>query len=376
MGKCGGIERIISALLQGVSAEHFRQQLFLLRRLPREEELDFSEFQVFPPQVISSARKKRFGDAGSLMLKGIQRIVVALRLVFSSVDIVHIHRGDDRSHYLLAALCRIAGKKVIRTIHRDPMFPGKRSLFSAHRMFTGFPNAWIVLSPKYVETTANLYGVDRDRIRMIPNGVDIARFQQGKDKRLSVRIAEGLSNEFVVLSVGRLDTQQKDYDTLLRGFSQVALELPNAVLWIVGGGSGHAEIVQRVEALSLENKVRFFGARNDIPELMAAADVFAFSTHFEGLPLVPIEAMASELPVVATNVSSLSYVCDHGRAGLLFEHRDFKGLARALLRIAKDPALASELCRRAKERVEREFSINAMVSRYETLYLDVMHGRI
>jgi glycosyltransferase involved in cell wall biosynthesis len=191
-------------------------------------------------------------------------------------------------------------------------------------------------------------------VRFVPNGVDTARFHP----RAGEPRADAL-----VLAVVRF-RPEKAVPRLLDAWALVEKAHPRARLWIAGDGPELPHARDRAFTLDLRN-VEFLGARSDVPELLRNATVFVHATDAEGLSNALLEAMASGLPCVATNIEANREAL--GDAGLLVE-RTPSGLARGLLELLNDPARAAELGRRARERALREFELAVMVGRYVKLY--------
>jgi glycosyltransferase involved in cell wall biosynthesis len=128
----------------------------------------------------------------------------------------------------------------------------------------------------------------------------------------------------------------------------------------------------RLEALTREygltDRVRLLGARNDIPDLQAGADVFVMPSLWEGLPLAVLEAMVAGKPIVASRTSGIPEAIEDGRQGVLVPPGDVQALADALWRLMNEPELRASLGRAALERARSRFTIAAMVDQYERLY--------
>jgi glycosyltransferase involved in cell wall biosynthesis len=163
--------------------------------------------------------------------------------------------------------------------------------------------------------------------------------------RSGARAELGLSSTSPVVGMVARVAPQKDYATLVRALARVARVRPDVRLVVVGDidRDHHALVVRDIERLGLTRHVVFTGFRDDVPRLISAMDVCVLSTHFEGLPLVLLEAMAQGRPVVATAVAGIPELIRHGDTGLLHDPGDDKQLASRLLDVLTDPALAARL---------------------------------
>jgi glycosyltransferase involved in cell wall biosynthesis len=148
--------------------------------------------------------------------------------------------------------------------------------------------------------------------------------------------------------------------------------VPHARLVIVGEGPEEPAIRAEAERLQLGPRVRFLGLRNDVPRLLAAADVFLLTSINEGIPLTVIEAMASGLPVVSTAVGGVGEVVLDGRTGLLAPAADAPALAGHLARLALDFGLRQQLGQAGRERAFAHFSEEQMLAAYDRLYREML----
>jgi glycosyltransferase involved in cell wall biosynthesis len=171
-----------------------------------------------------------------------------------------------------------------------------------------------------------------------------------------------------LVSVGRLRAP-KDFLTLVRAIA--ALEPGSARLRIAGDGPDRAAVEAEVDRLGLGGAVELLGTRNDVPALLAGADVFVLASDSEGLPMSVLEAMAAGLPVVASAVGGVPELVRDGETGFLVPPRDSAALAGALERTVSDPALRDRLGEAARRRVEREFSFE----RFEREHLELYRNR-
>lgn len=151
--------------------------------------------------------------------------------------------------------------------------------------------------------------VNPRKVRVVRNGIDTGTFSPSAGAREQLRRELGVERTFVWLAVGRL-AAPKDYPTLLRAVA--LLKDRGLVLLIAGEGQLRGDLENLAHALGVDGQVSFLGVRRDMPRLMSAADAFVLSSVWEGSPLVVAEAMACELPVVATDVGGVPELLDGG----------------------------------------------------------------
>jgi glycosyltransferase involved in cell wall biosynthesis len=172
----------------------------------------------------------------------------------------------------------------------------------------------------------------------------------------------------ILLSVGRLRAP-KDFLTLVRAVA--ALEPGSARLLIAGDGPDRPALEAEIDRLGLGEHVVLLGTRDDVPELLAGADVFVLSSDSEGLPMSVLEAMATGLPVVASAVGGVPEAVSASETGTLVPARDSAALAEALRRLVADPALRERFGEAGRRRAEREFSLE----RFEREHLELYRKR-
>lgn len=221
---------------------------------------------------------------------------------------------------------------------------------------------------RYVQVGA----VPRHKIKYIPNGVDIKRFypDPGARKRLQEKL--GLEKTFVWLAVGRFDPP-KDYPNMLRAFALVLGKRLEAQLLIAGDGPLRSSMEKLAKDLSIGAQVKFLGIRRDIPELMNAADAYVLSSAWEGMPMVLLEAHATGLPIVATNVGGNREVVQDGVTGFLVPPKDSEVLAQAMLQLMSLPEEERRRMGQAgREYIEANFSLDRVVDQWEALYKELL----
>ncbi len=172
-----------------------------------------------------------------------------------------------------------------------------------------------------------------------------------------------------MLTTARLDAQ-KGLTYLL----DAAALLPDPMFAVVGDGPERAALEAQVAALGLRDRVRFLGYRSDVPELLAACDVFVLPSLYEGLPLALLEAMASGVPVVATAIGGVDEAVQDGVSALLVPPADARALGVAIRTLLDDPGLARQLGTTGMAVARRSFSVEPMVRQLTRIYDELAHG--
>jgi glycosyltransferase involved in cell wall biosynthesis len=278
------------------------------------------------------------------------------------IDIVHTHNPQALAYGAPAG--RLARKAVVHTKHGVNPDRGRRLWL--RRIGGHLAHAYVAVSPATAEVARRNRECPPKRLRVIPNGVDLSVYRPDAAARRALRDELGIPAEaWLFGTVGRVSVE-KDHALLVRAAGP--LLGPNVRLVIVGDGSEMARV--RDEAQRYAPWIVLTGMRRDIPRVLASLDAFVLSSRSEGLPLALLEAMASGLAVVATNVGGVADVVENGRAALLVPPGDEAALRGSLQRLLADRASARELAERARARA-RQYDATHVVDTYMDLYENV-----
>jgi glycosyltransferase involved in cell wall biosynthesis len=219
------------------------------------------------------------------------------------------------------------------------------------------------------------YKVREERIRVIHNGVDINKFKPAKDKR---KIKEELgfdADDLAILSVGRLYAR-KGLFTLIESMPAVVKRFKNAKFIISGKGQSDEmrKLIAHAEKIGVKDSIIFTGYYPDkkLPKLYQAADVFAFSTFYEHHPFAVLEALATALPVVTTNVGGIPETIESGKNGLLVEPFNPRQFADMILYLLEHPAEAADMGFLARKTIEERFDWRIVVKDVLRVYNEVL----
>jgi len=270
---------------------------------------------------------------------------------------------------------RIAGalirKPVVFTAHGWAFTEGKpnwhRSVFPVAERLAARHTTKIICVSEHDRNLALRFRVGRqDQLVTIHVGVDPTRF--AKMDRSAARRNLGLEDKITVTSVVRL-TRQKDPLTLLKAFETLKTD---AHLLLVGDGELRTSVEEFVVEHRLADTVHLLGERKDIPEILAASDVFVLSSRWEGLPGAVIEAMLAGLPVVATSVGGTPELVEEGVTGFLVPCGDPQALADRLQRLLDNEGLRRSMGAKGREKALRQFTLDRMLAETEKVYREVL----
>jgi sugar transferase (PEP-CTERM/EpsH1 system associated) len=278
--------------------------------------------------------------------------------------VIHTHNPNPHVFGSLAAW----GARVAVLVHtkHGRNYPDQFRAVLLNRLATCLSNCIVPVSDDAARVARDVERVPRGKVLVIRNGIDLARFP------VVARPVAGATAR--AIHVARLHPV-KDQATLLRAARRVVDAEPSFRLDVVGDGPARAELFALRDELGLGDHVRFLGFRDDVAGVLAAADFFVLTSVTEGISLTLLEAMATGLPVVATDVGGNREVVADGRTGLLVPARSHAALAEAILQLVRNPERTRRLGAAARRRVEEEFDLRRVVARYEQLYLSLLRQR-
>lgn len=286
-----------------------------------------------------------------------------------NIDLVHAHNSAPALYAGLA--CLLTRRPLITTMH-GASFDLEASYHWVSRLGALLSRKWVCVSRDALEASRRVDRIPRRKLRVVYNGVDLARFSLDNGVRPEMRRSLGLSqDDYVFISVGRLSAE-KDCTTLFKALTLAAAQGAPIKLLMVGDGPEGEAYQSQARNLDPEGRIQFLGRRSDIPQLLAAADAFALSSLSEGISIAILEAMAASIPVAATAVGGNPELVLPNQTGLLVPAQDPKALAGAMLSFAENRDAAREMGRQGRALVEKNFSLDAMVSGYRDLYEQVL----
>jgi glycosyltransferase involved in cell wall biosynthesis len=359
----GGTERQLLELLRGLDENRWRSRLICFRKSG-----------ALLPEVQKLGHNPRPLPLGGTLLSPHTAVVVARLarwIAEERAELVHCH--DLYSVLLGVPAARLAGVPVIAsrrdlghhvTAVQRPML--RLALRQATRVLA---NAATVASQAERED-----GVPAARIAIVPNGLDLPRFQARARALDAPAPPLGTAGPPTVLTVARMTYPAKGHDDLLAALPHVLRELP-ARFVLVGDGPREAELRSLAERLGIGRAVTFLGRRADVPALLARADLVCHPARMEGLPNAVMEAMAAARPLVATAVGGTPELVQDGVHGLLVPPEDPGALAAGLVSLLRDRDRAARLARAARARIEASFTLEQLVARIDRLYGEMIGRR-
>jgi glycosyltransferase involved in cell wall biosynthesis len=280
-------------------------------------------------------------------------------------DILHAH--DYKTDILAVLLGRWFGARTLTTMHGFVSRGGRLEVY--YRL-----DHWALRRLDHVVAVSDdLYqmlpalGIPPTRRSLLPNGIDVQQFARRRSTR-EARASLGMdASRLVIGAVGRL-AAEKGFDLLIQAFDRILGTGLDAELVIVGEGQERPRLEALIAQLGRGDRVRLLGYQAEVRHLYEAFDVFALSSRREGLPNVVLEAMALEVPVVATRVAGVPGMIEDGIDGLLVEPESVDELTAALQRLLPDGDLRRRLAAGARHTIESRYSFTARMERMGLIY--------
>ena len=214
-------------------------------------------------------------------------------------------------------------------------------------------------------------GASERQTRVLLNGIDCDSFIDRTLTRDQARAKLGLAaDQLVIGAVGRIE-KQKRFDLLLRAFEIIRRSSPNAKLVIAGDGSLKPQIENLATQMDLASSCLFLGHRTDINRIYLAFDVLAQASDYEGTPTVLVEAMALEVPIVATDAGGTTQLIVDGEHGFIVPCGVPDKLAEAIRKTLSDPSATRRRVFRARQRMEKDLSFRSRTNRLSSFYHEV-----
>ncbi|WP_437805887.1 glycosyltransferase [Sorangium sp. So ce1078] len=296
---------------------------------------------------------------------GFDRTLTArLAALFATKRVMLVHSHNHLALIYAAPAGWLHRVPVIHTKHGVSQdMEGRRWLRSAA---SAFVDAHVAVSQPTAAVVLGRREVDPPKLHVVANGIDLSRFAPDPAARARVRAELAIPEDaWVVGSVGRL-SPVKNHALLVRA---AARSLPRSGrLLLVGDGPERGRLAALAAELGASDRVLFAGERHDVPALLAALDVFALPSLSEGLPLALLEAMATGLPAVATDVGGVATALVDGQTGFLVPSGEVAPLAARLSELQANPALAAQMGRSGRMIALRRYSATRMADRYMDLY--------
>ena len=360
------------------SLKHDKRYSFLILTTTRDAALtnDYKEIPVVRIYVGSMGFFAQFCAA--------IRLIGAFLKLQSKIDIIHLH-GFSNKTMLIILMAKIFRKRIIQKITSlgddDPVSIYKKKRGVLKKWFFSMADIYITVSPAMFDAALRS-GIPLNKLKMIPNGVDMDRFSPVKtlEEKYTLRKELDLPKEAVlILSVGFF-SKDKGLDVLFNVYKNVvdkSKERDIRLLFIGSQDTDYYEIKKslienikhEIKLCHMEEKVIFIEKTLEIEKYYRASDIFVLPSFREGLPNALMEAMSSGLACVSSDLKGIAdYLIKNEFEGLLFQAGNAKELSSKLTKLLEDSDLSKDIGIRAREKIVREFSIDIIARHYANVY--------
>lgn len=347
----GGAEVLLLNMLRRMNRDHVEPEVICMKepgelgteiasQVPLHSHLIGSKWDIGVLPRLSSLLRKRESDA-----------------------VITIGAGDKMFWGRLAA--KLAGVPVICSALHSTGWPD--GVGKLNRLLTPITDGFIACAQGHAEHLSKYEKFSRERVFMIPNGVDTDRFCPNPKKRGWLRDELAVSADSLLVGIVAALREEKNHVQFVKAGFQVLKEMPNTHFVIVGDGPEKAKIEAEIRSLGLAKHFHLLGSRSDTDSILPGLDAFTLTSRNEANPVSILEALSCGVPVVAPDVGSISETVIPGQTGFLTQPLDEKSTAEMLLKLLANPAFASELGRNGRNLVEQTASLDVMVSGYESL---------
>ncbi len=355
----GGAEEVLITEVEGLDQTRFDPLVCVLsEKGPVGERI---ESRGFPVVALHRMKSHRFDHR---IIRDLYRLIKA-----EKVDVVHTHLYDGNKYGRLAAgLARVP----VLLSHYHNVYSRRRIKYHLINRVLSFLNDRILaVSQAVKESVIRCDRISPGKIEVLYNGIDPSKFE-GNFEDSGVRRKFGVKPEdFLIGVIARLE-EQKGHIYLFRALMRLIPDFPQIKVLVVGDGTLRPVLEAQVMEMGMSEEVLFVGTRKDIPEILAALDLFILPSLWEGFSMALLEALATGTPVIATAVGGASEVIRSGHDGLLIPPGEESSLAAAVREAILDPRKYREMGGKGKETVGRKFTVAQHLTRLQDLYLEVL----
>ncbi|HUQ79573.1 MAG TPA: glycosyltransferase [Gemmatimonadaceae bacterium] len=354
----GGTERAILHLIAGADRTRWRTVLMHDSTAPREL---VAEAERAGAETVLTPSVRRKYDVGQFA-----RLATTIRRQEPAVFHAHLHWPLAAKYGIMAAAAART-PVVVATAQLHVEIASGGFVDTQHRVMTSAVDRYIAVSAHVAGALEQRFRVPPAKIVVIPNAVDVGAFTARGSTPAGW---PGVSGRSVVLVLARLEVE-KAVGVAIDAIADV----PDVDLVVAGTGSLRAALEEQARALGIGDRVHFLGQRSDVAALLEHAQALLLPSLREGLPLSLLEAMASGVPVVATDIGGTRDLVTHDETGLLVPVNDAAALATAIRRTLVEREATARRVTVAREVVRAEYSTDVVVRRVFALYDTLLGGR-
>jgi glycosyltransferase involved in cell wall biosynthesis len=345
----GGAETLLVNLVRRIDRARFAPEIVCLKEAGPLGETLSAEMPVYSDLL-----------AGKFDLRVLPRLWKLMHSPRAGA-VITVGAGDKMFWGRLAA--RLAGVPVVASALHSTGWPD--GVGKLNRLLTPWTDAFIGVADAHARHLVENEGFPAEKVHTIHNGVDCERF--APQDAAAVRAELEIAADAPVVGILAALRPEKNHELFLAGARRIHDSLPLTRFLVIGDGPRRAELESLAAKLGIAHAVRFLGSRHDVPQLLAACDLVALTSHNEASPVSILEALSTGCPVVASNVGSVHETVVDGETGRLFPAGDLDQFAVASIDLLKNHPARCRMGALGRERVRQHWSLDAMVAGYEQL---------
>jgi glycosyltransferase involved in cell wall biosynthesis len=353
----GGAESVVAHLTRGLDRDRFEVAVCCTKQLG-----------IVAEGLRDDGHTVLLAEGGGGLRKYLKPMFLHRVIGEWAPDVVHSHGTTAVLHAGPLALAR-ALPPWVHTFHFGNYDALSGRQVTAEKLLCRQADQLVAVADRQRESVIRRHALHPGRIVTIVNGVLPNPFQADASVSHRRRAEFGIGPDETIVGTIAVLSEQKGISHLLDAARMVIECRPGTRFLIVGGGRLEGELRARAASMGLGSQVVFTGWRQDAAELLMTLNVFVMSSLWEAMPMVLLEAMAARRAIVVTDVGDNRGVVAYGRAGLVVPPGDGAALARAILVVLATPRLAESLAAEAEREYRRRYSVNAMLTAYDGLYM-------
>lgn len=356
----GGGERVFAQLINGLPEDLFATFLATAPSDAFQKAITAKNLTFFPVDFSNRCNAAH---------------VMTLTQIIKKQKIDIVHGQGARAEFFGRLAAKLSGSRYVSTVAMpvegyDVGF-FKRSLYRALDGFSEkFVDYFLVVSAALEKNMITKHGIPAKKVVRIYNGIETEHYRADGLEGVRHRVRREYAihdGEVLIGSVGRL-VWQKGFEYLLRAMPAILQEFPNVRFILVGDGPLRQELENLATSLGVRDKLIFTGYSGDVRSLLAALDIIVIPSVLEGFPMITLEAMAMEKPIVATAIDGINEQIENKKEGLLVAAKNPLEIARALKRLLDDRNYTLLLGKNGRKKVIREFSVEKMITKTMDVY--------
>ena len=305
------------------------------------------------------------------------KAILQLRDIIREDKVNLVHSQGARADFFARLAGKIADSPHILCTMAMPVEgfnvgPVRKKVYCLLDQFSAqYVERFIVVSDSLKSFLTEVRGIPPQKVVRIYNGIEVNRYQPNT-REITLRNKWGISvSTKLIGAIGRM-VWQKGFEFLIRAMTNITAAFPETRLLFVGDGPLRSKLEALAKKLNIDDKIIFTGFRSDVIRILSVIDILAVPSVLEGFPMITLEGMAMAKPIVATCIQGITEQISHNHEGILVKPKDAVALANGIQQLLLDEKLALKLGKSAREKVEKQFSIDKTIEKTEEVYSSLL----